>query len=65
VTEIDSIPRVVALLTANGYSTDEADEIVVLAGGKSNWIEVLVEAGAARARYRQAVDLAFPAYLLG
>jgi predicted mannosyl-3-phosphoglycerate phosphatase (HAD superfamily) len=50
-----------ALLTANGYRADQAAEIVLLARDKNAaWIEVLVRAAAERARYQQALELAFP-----
>jgi hypothetical protein len=50
-----------ALLTANGYSADQAAEIVLLARDKkAGWIEVLARAAADRARYHQALELAFP-----
>jgi predicted mannosyl-3-phosphoglycerate phosphatase (HAD superfamily) len=50
-----------ALLTANGYSADQAAEIVLLDRDKNAaWIEVLVRAAAERSRYQQALELAFP-----
>jgi hypothetical protein len=63
-TKTGAFPRVYALLTASGYSTNEADEIVQLARCKNTsarkWIKVLAGAGAERARYKQALRLAFP-----
>ena len=63
-TGTEAFPRVTALLTANGYSPDEAEEIVLLARCKSlsarKWIKVLARAGAERVRYQQALGLAFP-----
>jgi hypothetical protein len=62
---VTDFPRVAALLTANGYSPDEADEIILLARSKNvsarRWIKVFAGAGAERARHRQALQLAFPA----
>jgi hypothetical protein len=51
-------------LTANGYSTDEAAEIIQFARKSAfsdQWIEVLAAAAAERLRYGQALALAFPA----
>ena len=56
-------PRVTALLTENGYSPDEAAEIVLFArknASPDQWIKVLAGAAAARVRYQQALGLAFP-----
>jgi hypothetical protein len=56
---------VAAQLTANGYSPDEAAEIVLLArksASPGQWTEVVLAAAAVeRLRYRQALALAFPA----
>ncbi len=62
----DAFPRVYALTDGQWLrASDEADEIVLLARRRKNvsarkWIKVLAGAGAARARYRQALALAFP-----
>jgi hypothetical protein len=57
-------PRITALLTTSGYSSEEAAEIIVFVRGKNaharRWIEVLAGAGAARIRYHRALRLAFP-----
>jgi hypothetical protein len=56
--------RASVLLTANGYSPNEAAEIVLIASKNAfpdQWIKVLAGAGAERARYQQALALAFPA----
>jgi hypothetical protein len=55
---------VAAQLTANGYSPDEAAEILLFARKKASpdqWINVLAGAAVERLRYRQALALAFPA----
>jgi hypothetical protein len=60
-----AFPRVCALLTASGYNNEEAHEIIQLARRRDvsarKWIKVLARAGASRVRYRQALELAFPA----
>jgi hypothetical protein len=60
----ENFPRVTALLTAHGHSPDKAADIVSLALHKHaparQWIKVLTGAGAARARYQRALELAFP-----
>jgi hypothetical protein len=64
VTETNTFQPVCALLTANGYSADEAAEIVLLArksASPDRWIKVLAGAAVERLRYRQALALAFPA----
>jgi hypothetical protein len=59
----DALSSVVVLLTANGYSSAEAAEIVLFArknASPDQWIKVLAVVGAERARYQQALGLAFP-----
>jgi hypothetical protein len=61
------LQRVSALLTSSGYSPDEAAEIALIARKNAfpdQWIKVLARAGAERARYRQALALAFPSVSL-
>ena len=57
-------PRITALLTAHGHSTDGAADIVLRARYRQaparQWIKVLARADAARARYQRALGLAFP-----
>jgi hypothetical protein len=63
VTDENRFPRVAAQLTANGYSPDEAAEIVMFARKKASpdqWIKVLAGAAVERLRYQQALALAFP-----
>lgn len=59
-----AFPRITALLTAYGHSADKAAEIVLFARRKyapaRQLIKVLAGADTARARYRQALGLAFP-----
>jgi hypothetical protein len=63
VTDKICFPCVTARLTANGYSPDEAAEIVRFARTNASpgpWIKVFAGAGAERARHQQALELAFP-----
>jgi hypothetical protein len=63
VTKSNAFPSACALLMANGYSADEAAEIVLFARTKASpgpWIEVLAGVAAARARFKQALGLACP-----
>jgi hypothetical protein len=66
VTETNAFPPARALLAASGYSPDEAAEIVLFArrnASPDQWIKVLAGVGAERARFQQALGLAFPAPL--
>jgi hypothetical protein len=64
VTDEICFPNITALLTANGHSLDKAAEIVLFARRKHSsarqWIKVLAQADAARARYQWALGLPFP-----